>query len=840
MPSCRSVLTVLFAGLFASVLPAQQDRITTAVDARRSVAVRGSVSPQARPQYDRGAVEPDFRLGNITLMLKPSASQQAALEQLLAEQQDPASPNYHNWLTPETYADRFGASAADLDKVAAWLRSQGFAVEYTARGRDFISFSGTASQVQAALHTEIHRYQVGAETHFANSTELSLPAAIEPMVAGVLGLHDFHPRAPRKQALPNYTAADGSHYLLPDDFATIYGLVPSYDYGYTGAGQSIVIVGQSDINPKDIALFRSSWGLPLTTIQMVPAGTYPGIDSDNEVEADLDLEWAGAVARWATLVYVYSEDATYSAYYAIDNNLGPVISESFGLCEYQVGIERLGLYYYEVEAQKGNALGITWLAASGDSGPAGCDYQVAVSTQGLGVSLPASVPEVTAVGGTEFNEGSGSYWSGANGLYGGSALSYIPETAWNDTVASGGLAASGGGLSAFYKKPAWQTGPGVPNDGVRDVPDVALAASNAHDPYIIVTGGATAGVGGTSVATPCFAGMIAVLNQYLVQNGVQTKAGLGNINPKLYSMAASGKSGVFHDITTGNNIVPCVPNTAECVNAGSGSAAGAGSSGVTIAPCQTPNCGVGSFGYTAGPGYDLVTGLGSVDAYNLITVWGNIPVIPTTTTLTVNPAVIVASGSAVLTATVQAASGTRSPTGPVSFTLGSEMLGAAMLAGSGGSATASITVSGGRLVTADNTVQANYGGSPTFGPSSASATITVGNPATSQVVVSVTPNPVYQQAPDANGATFSFTVQLSDTSGISTTLTGFTFDGVSFTTSIAKFFGSTALAAHGTLAANLKAGNINVPSTVLMVFNGRDATGAAWTQQISVPFLPQQ
>ena len=301
MPSCRSVLTVLFAGLFASVLPAQQDRITTAVDARRSVAVRGSVSPQARPQYDRGAVEPDFRLGNITLMLKPSASQQAALEQLLAEQQDPASPNYHNWLTPETYADRFGASAADLDKVAAWLRSQGFAVEYTARGRDFISFSGTASQVQAALHTEIHRYQVGAETHFANSTELSLPAAIEPMVAGVLGLHDFHPRAPRKQALPNYTAADGSHYLLPDDFATIYGLVPSYDYGYTGAGQSIVIVGQSDINPKDIALFRSSWGLPLTTIQMVPAGTYPGIDSDNEVTmnntADMVVALESSVAE---------------------------------------------------------------------------------------------------------------------------------------------------------------------------------------------------------------------------------------------------------------------------------------------------------------------------------------------------------------------------------------------------------------------------------------------------------------------------------------------------------------------------------------------------------------
>jgi len=840
---CRSVRSVLFLSLFASVLPAQQDRITTAIDARRSVVVRGSVSPQARPEFDRGAVEPDFRLGNITLMLRPSAAQQAALEQLLTEQQDPASPNYHNWLTPEAYAERFGTSAADLEKVTAWLRSQGFAVQYTARGRDFISFSGTASQVQAALHTEIHRYQVGGKTHFANATEVSLPAAIEPIVAGLLGLHDFHPRAPRHQALPNFTASDGTHYLLPDDLATIYDLAPLYEYGYTGVGQSIVIVGQSDIHPSDIATFRSSWGLSPTNIQLIATGTYPGFDSDNEVEADLDLEWSGAMARSATLIFVFSDDADYSAYYAIDNNLAPVISESFGLCEYLVGIERLGLYYYEVEAQKGNALGITWLASSGDSGAAGCDYQVPIATQGLNVILPSSVPEVTAVGGTEFNEGSGNYWSGTNGLYGGSALSYIPETAWNDTVAAvaqeGPIESGGGGLSAVYKKPAWQTGPGVPNDGARDVPDVSLTASALHDPYLIVTGGEVGGIGGTSASAPAFAGMIAVLNQYLVQNGVQAKPGLGNINPKLYSMAASGKSGVFHDVTTGNNIVPCQANSANCVNAQSGNTAGAGT-GVTVAPCQTPNCGGGSFGYTAGPGYDLATGLGSVDAYNLITVWGGIQVIPTTTTLTVNPAVVVANGSAVLTAAVKAASGTRSPTGPVSFTLGSNMLGTATLAGSGGTATASITVSGGQLIAPNNTVQANYGGSPTFGPSSAAATLTVDNPAISQVAVSVTPNPVYQQAPDANGATFSFTVRLSDTAAVPTTVTGFTFDGVSFASSIAQFFGSTTLAAHGSLSANLKAGNITVPSTVTMVFTGQDATGASWSQQIAVPFLPQQ
>jgi subtilase family serine protease len=794
------------------VLPAQQDSIAAPIDARHPVVVSGSVPPQAQPKYDRGAVEPDFELGNITLMLRPSADRQAALEQLLAEQQDPASPNYHNWLTPETYAERFGSSTADLDKVAAWLRSQGFAVKYTARGRDFISFSGTASQVEATLHTEIHRYQVGAETHFANATDLFLPAAIEPMVAGVLGLHDFHPKAPRKQALPNYTETDGSHYLIPDDLAAIYDLVPLFSYGYMGAGQSIAIVGQSDIDPGDIAAFRDSWGLPPTTIQVVPTGTYPGVNGD-EVEADLDLEWAGAVARFATLIYVYSDDAGYSAYYAIDNNLAPVISESFGLCEYQVASNRMGLSGFQVEAQKGNALGITWLASSGDSGAAGCDYDVATATGGLGVSLPASVPEVTAVGGTEFNEGSLSYWSGSNGPTGASALSYIPEIAWNDTAASGGLAASGGGLSSVYKKPAWQTGPGVPSDGARDVPDVSLAASNAHDPYIVVSEGAEIGVGGTSAAAPSFAGMIAVLNQYLVQNAVQNKSGVGNINPKLYAMAAAGASGIFHDVTAGNNIVPC--------------------------QVGTPNCANGQFGYTAGVGYDLVTGLGSVDAYNLITAWAGIPVTSTTTTLTASPAIILAGGSTVLTAAVKAASGATSPTGPVSFTLGNLSLGAATLSGSGATATASITVFGGQLLVANNMVQAYYGGSPTFSSSSAAATLSLGTPtAASAVALSETPNPVYQQAPDANGATFSFTVSLNETAGVATTVTGFTFDGVSYAGSIANFFGSTALPAHGTLSSSLKVGNIAVPSSVVMLFTGRDASGAAWTRQIAVPFLP--
>jgi subtilase family serine protease len=632
------------------------------------------------------------------------------------------------------------------------------------------------------------------------------------MVAGILGLHDFHPRAPRKMFAPNYSDGYGDNYLAPDDYATIYDLATLYQYGYSGAGQNIVIVGQSDLDLTDIAAFRSSFGLIPTNIEVIPAGTYPGVTGD-EVEADLDLEWAGAVARLANLIYVYSEDADYSAYFAIDNNLAPVISESFGLCEYVVASNRMGLYHYQVEGQKANAQGITWLVSSGDSGAAGCDYDAPIATQGMGVSLPASVPEVTAVGGTEFNEAGLSYWNAANAPYGGSAISYIPETSWNDTLTSGGLAASGGGKSSVYGKPAWQTGPGVPGDGARDLPDISLDASNEHDPYLVISEGASILVGGTSASAPAFAGMIAVLNQYLVQNEVQTSPGLGNINPKLYSMAAAGEPGVFHDVTTGSNIVPCAP--------------------------KTPDCSAGQFGYNAGVGYDLVTGLGSVDAYNFVTAWSGIPVANTTITLTATPATIPAGSSAVLTAIVTAAGGTRTPAGQVTFTLNGNALGTAALSGSGGAATASFTVFGGQLLAADNTVQASYTGSPIFNASSATATLGLGAPAaTSAVTVQVTPNPVYQQAPDANGATFSFIVQLQETAGVGTTLTGFTFDGMNFGGSIVGFFGSTTLPAHGTLTANLKAGNITVPASVEIVFTGRDASGAAWSRQIAVPFLP--
>ncbi len=539
-------------------------------------------------------------------MLQASRDQQAALEKLLRDQQDPNSPNYHKWLTPEEYGDRFGFSPADIAKIVSWLQSEGLTIEEVARGRNWIAFSGSVAQVRAALDTEIHRYNVASEMHFANSNEPSVPRALASAVIGVLGLDDFYPKPPKKplrsqRAHPDFTSGS-NHYLAPDDIATIYNLVPLYGGGYSGAGQSIAIVGQSDIVTSDVTDFRAMFNLSATLPTQVLVGRDPGSNSGDLQEADLDLEWAGAVAPNANLIYVYARSVFNAVTYAVSNNLAPIISDSYGECE--PGTSSSVVQSYQQTAQQANAQGITWIAASGDAGAAGCNSQSdARANQGFAVILPASVPEVTGAGGTEFNEGSGNYWNSVNGPNSGSAMSYIPEQGWNDTSMNGTLAASGGGVSIFFSKPGWQTGPGVPNDGARDVPDVAFTASADHDGYLFCNNGSCSArnpslvntlIGGTSASAPVFAGILAVVEQYQINQSFQTTPGLGNINPTLYQLAQNA-AGVFHDITTGNNIVPCTVGTTDCTT--------------------------GSFGYNASTGYDLVTGLGSVDAWSLATSW---------------------------------------------------------------------------------------------------------------------------------------------------------------------------------------------------------------------------
>lgn len=626
---CTAVLIGLSILLSSYALgqTAQQNRIVRPVDNRSVVRLQGTLHPLARSASDQGPASPTQRMERMTLLFAPTAEQQSALDQLLAEQQDPTSANYHKWLTPEEFADRFGISSQDINVLAAWLRSQGFTVDETARSRTWIAFSGIAAQVNAAFQTAIHNYFADGKMHYAAATEPSVPAAFAGVVTGIGALHNFAPHARSVQAKPRLTSSlTGNHFIVPGDFATIYDLQTLYDNGINGSGQTIAIMGQTDLttdsNPGrngtpgavvngqqqqyDVVTFRNLAGLPALTSTnfqtvLVTGVTDPGVVTADANEANLDVEWSGAVAPNANLVYVIDNPTTSngafgSLEWAVSNVKANIFSISYGECEPQASADKSAL---TTAAAQAAAQGQTIVAPSGDSGAADCDSN-SPATQGLAVDFPASIPTVTAVGGTEFSADSANganpsvatpYWSGSTNDTSASALAYIPETAWNDfTITTPSLSASGGGVSTFFPQPTWQTGLGVATG--RNVPDISFTASAEHDGYLVCSQSSCVNgyrdattsfnaIGGTSAPTPSFAGILALIYQKLGDPSL----GQGNFNPTLYAQAASAPW-AFHDITTGNNMVACTTGTG-CTN--------------------------GTLGYSAGPGYDLVTGLGSLD-----------------------------------------------------------------------------------------------------------------------------------------------------------------------------------------------------------------------------------
>jgi hypothetical protein len=609
-------------------------------------------------------------------------------------------------------------SSADLAKVSGWLQQEGFTITSVAQSNNSISFSGNIATVERAFQTTIHNYSVNGEAHFANATQISLPSSLAGTVSDVRGLNDFRPkprlRFPSKAdaSNPHFTSGlTGTHYVAPGDLAVIYDLnpltggAPNWSGPYTGKGVTLAIIGQTDIVPADISDFRGAAGLPVNnpTVFTVP-GTTPfsvaaGAASNDLSETDLDLEWSGGVATGASIVLVNSGDIFTSLQYAIQNPINgitiPIISQSYGACE--AGFTTADRTTIDGWLAQANSQGQTVMLAAGDTGAADCDSggttPIQSATQGLAVDYPGSSVYVTDVGGSEFmgdgtaqtpQTGSGQYWS-ANGSGSvsddliTSAKSYIPEMAWNDTTFSisqgQGLSAGGGGVSAIWPKPSWQTGvAGIPADNFRDVPDISLNASPDHDGYLYCTQVQTTGsgtnyvsscqansfrisdagqqdnndltaAGGTSFAAPSFAGLLAIIEQKLASGG-----GLGNINPLLYTLAANATTyaSAFHDITTGNNQVPCTTGS--------------------------PNCPSGSnpvIGYTAGTGYDQATGLGSVDANNLATAFATlVAATGTKTALTAVPGTsLVINEQVIFTATVTPNTLTTAPTGTVTFTV---------------------------------------------------------------------------------------------------------------------------------------------------------------------------
>lgn len=566
----------------------------------------GNVHPGIYRAVKSAPAEPGAAMRQVVLHLQSSAEQEAELERLIGEQSDPRSENYHRYLTPAEFSARFGVAQADIDAVSDWLRGHGLTVEETPEGNRSIVFSGGAEQIGRAFKTEIARYTLPDGTRrLANAADPQIPAAFAGVVGGVLKLHDFPYEAQsilaRKAgaAVPaGVTAAfapSGLRMLTPGDYYNIYDINPLLNAGIDGTGQSIAVLARSNIYVSDVSSFRSMFGLPANDPRIIVTNSDPGQKSGDNLETTLDTEWAGAVAPGAAIKVIVSASAgsdgiDLSAIYAVTKNVAPIVTVSYAGCESAMGATELA--FYNSLWKQAAAQGQTVLVASGDTGAAGCDSSNASSaTKGKAVNGLCSSPYATCVGGTQFVEGSnpGQYWfPSAPDTLTGTAKGYVPETVWNESGTFNGASsiwAGGGGASGVYAKPAWQAGPGVPADGKRDVPDVSLTAAY-HDGYTVVQGGFLGfifAMSGTSASAPSFAGMVALVNQ-------KTKSAQGNINPVLYALAqkqASGGAAVFHDVTAGNNTVP------------------------------------GQAGYSAGAGYDLATGLGSVDANLMATVWNS-------------------------------------------------------------------------------------------------------------------------------------------------------------------------------------------------------------------------
>jgi subtilase family serine protease len=718
------------------------------VDSRSHVLLKGHHPLWANQKNDLGAVPSDLPIEHITIVLNHSAEQQQAFDQFLGDQQNPASPDYHHWLTPAQIGKRFGVSAHDMHAVTVWLKSQNLHVDSISNSRQRITCSGPASAVASAFATEMHYFTVNGEKRISINAEPQIPSALAGVINSVSGLYTvrlypLHESEIVQRRSRNVDSnfggvqPEGSGYvcngipacnvIFPADFAVIYD-VNAVAGGINGTGQTIAIIGRSAVCTTDIMNFASAAALTanIPNVIVPPLGITPqppmctGTASEDQGEATLDVTRSGSVAQGANLDLVVSADTAttdgiqIAVTYVVDTPPTPapkIMSISFGSCE--TPGSKLEVQYWDGLFKQAAAQGMSVFVSSGDSAAAGCDvaFTTPPAIQTLNPNALCSSSYVTCVGGTEFADfaNPNQYWNQANNGTGfESALSYIPEGAWNEPLNAHGnvqVAGTGGGFSQFIATPSWQVGTGVPMARAgRYTPDVAFSAS-IHDGYFACLAASNKCTGngsfvlfaGTSAAAPDMAGIAALLNQ-------QEASAQGLLNPNLYALAATPANGVFNDVTVASSgVTGCVLTTPSMCNNST-----AGMAGLTG----------GLSGYLVTAGYDEATGLGSINVASLLRNWVS-SVAPTTTTLNITPASPLNFGTSVtLTATVKPAStSSKTPTGTATFTdavrgtLGSGTL------NSSGVATLTST----RLAGASYSITANYSGDTNFSASTSSA-----------------------------------------------------------------------------------------------------------------------
>jgi subtilase family serine protease len=759
-------------------------RIVGPVDELSLITLRGNVSAAAQAQYDRGAAAGATQLTHVRIVLARSAEQQLALDRFEQELQEKSSPNYHKWVTPDQFGKLYGPADSDIAAIVAWLQSHGLTVEPVSPGRTDIAFSGTVNQVEEALHTSIHSYERNGEQFYSNTANPAIPAALAPVIQGIAHLNTLQPRptsiranagrmnpasrrlepVPSTQPMPAYDPGGGTLYLVPGDAATIYDtpnpiLNANYSSStkYDGTGVSIGIPGTGLIQAATVQNYRSDFLGNTTAPTITNLGSVTPVGDNSEPY--LDMEIAGGLAPGATIHYYVGNDLNTPIEQALTDNTVDILSYSYYACEKLITTAdnaAINKMWEQAAAQ-----GIAVTVATGDSGSANCDdptsngQDVATAVNGLAVNAYASTPYDVAVGGTDFvaldqNFAGYSSSGGSAKTYYRTALKYIPEAVWNDSTQSdnaltnnqpwgmglsvypANIIAGGGGASncstnntalntgsciSGYSKPSWQHGAGVPADAVRDLPDISLmAGNNFHNATWLVCDDTTnldsglanncavqpdgsfnyAAYGGTSTSAPAFAGILALVEQ-------STGGRLGQAAAQLYNLYnGSHAAAIFHDVTQGNNSVSCTQGKPNCIKDTAGY--------------------YFESGYNATSGYDLATGLGSVDAAQLITYWAT-ATSGVTATVTVTPASgsITAAQSLSVTVTVAGSAGLLAPTGTVTLTGG----GYTSSAGTLSNGTYAFTIPAGSLAVGTDALTVTYSGDTNYASATGTSTVVV-------------------------------------------------------------------------------------------------------------------
>jgi subtilase family serine protease len=692
-----AIIATAAASPVLAAAPTTAPLVTGVVNDQQRTILSGNHASATAVAKDMGAADSAHVFQHVTLQLKRSPAMQAAFDRLVSDQQTRGNPNFHRWLSSADLR-HFGPAQSDINRVTTWLRSKGVTVNAQSPSGMTLDISGRASILSAAFGTELHVYQLRGETHFANTRDVSIPSALRPVVGGVM-LSNFFPRSNAVRGT-NFTIPVGKgklpfYAVAPSDFIGIYNVTPmlgsdnGFRQAFSGAGVTIAVLEDSDMLPQDWETFRQAFAIDVPNngfasyhghlISLHPGHCTPAGRNGDELEAALDTEWASVSAPDANIVEAScaSTETTFGVATALSALVegkqtdATIYSISYGGCEQENGLAFLS--NWSNLAEEAAAEGISIVVSSGDSGSS-CDRST-VDSNGIGVNGLASNPFVVSVGGTDFSDAvdgkTAQYWNKANNpnnLY--SARSYIPEVPWdnscansiiaqlgskgsspmaycnsNPTVGESGVGATGG-PSLFYSKPAWQAKAllGMPNDGVRDQPDVVSFASNGildHATLICfsdknnggfpcrysgtIGGGPVAEtqlVGGTSVAAPAFAGILALLTEVQQQK-------LGNPAPRLYELAAMqysnpvlvkscnaslgfnvSKGCIFNNVTRGDIAEPCFGGTPDChVTAES-------TQNIGILSAQDGHSATPAF--LANPGYSMAAGLGSVNVTNLI------------------------------------------------------------------------------------------------------------------------------------------------------------------------------------------------------------------------------